>query len=111
MKTKIACLCFCIAVLASSCCQTYRSCFDWCPRCGVPCRSVTEIESMIVETNNGPDIFLGNPRTTPARWVEMVSHCTKTSNRKVWISESQDNEGIRISGHYVYLQTNPERTL
>lgn len=110
MKTSVACLWFCMVLLASSC-QTYRSKFGWCPHDGAPCRSVTEIESMIVETKNGSDIFLGHPRTTRAKWIERVSLCTKTSTRKVWITESQDNEGIRICGHYVYLQTKPESVL
>lgn len=45
-------------MLFTQSCQVYRSNFDCAPGEGIPCRSVTEIESMIVESCEGPDILV-----------------------------------------------------
>lgn len=44
--------------LAGSC-SVYENDFDCPPDIGVPCTSSSDIESMIIETTHGPDIFLG----------------------------------------------------
>lgn len=74
-------------------CSVYKQQFDCPPPAGIPCASVTEIESMIVETDKGADIIV-KPE------VEADNHCfwcgaqkagcafpSKSSgcNRKVWI--------------------------
>lgn len=40
-------------------CSVYENDFDCPPDIGVPCTSSSDIESMIIETDHGPDIFLG----------------------------------------------------
>ncbi len=95
-----------IFMLLSSC-SIYKQQFDCPPPAGIPCASVTEIESIIVETEKGSDLII-KPE------VEETNHCfwcgaqkavyafpSKNSkcNRKVWIC-SQKNEDYLIKGHY-----------
>ncbi|CUI18206.1 Type IV conjugative transfer system lipoprotein TraV (plasmid) [Candidatus Protochlamydia naegleriophila] len=49
---------FPLLFLAGSC-SVYENDFDCPPDIGVPCTSSSDIESMIIETTHGPDIFLG----------------------------------------------------
>ncbi len=44
-------------------CSVYENDFDCHPDIGVPCTSSSDIESMIIETTHGPDIFLGEAQT------------------------------------------------
>lgn len=95
-----------LSLLLSSC-SIYKQQFDCPPPAGIPCASVTEIESMIVETEKGSDLIV-KPE------VEESNHCfwcgaqksgcaypAKNSkcNRKVWIC-SQKNDDCLIKGHY-----------
>lgn len=90
------------ALLLLSSCQVYRGQFDCPPGEGVPCTSVTQIESMIVETpHDAPDIFLSYLPSRKARCVKAGSG--PTLERKVWIAEKVDASGRLIAGHYIYL--------
>lgn len=95
-------------------CSIYKQQFDCPPPAGIPCASVTEIESMIVETEKGADLIL-KPE------VEANNHCfwcgtqktgcsfpSKKSkcNRKIWIC-SQKKEGCLIKGHYFQNSDTP----
>jgi hypothetical protein len=74
-------------------CAMYQQDFDCPPPCGVPCTSVTDLESMVLETNQGPDLFLPNQESTITRI------CTAL-NRKVWISDGC------AQGYYIYQMKN-----
>jgi conjugal transfer pilus assembly protein TraV len=89
-----------------SSCSVYNQQFDCPPPSGIPCTSVTEIESMIVETDKGPDLIIkpeveedhcfwcGSPKSGLAS-LSKTSPC----NRKVWIC-SQRKEGCSLKGYY-----------
>lgn len=89
---KPLCLLFIFLIHLSSC-TIYRWQFDCPPDPGVPCTSVTDLEQMVIETEQGPDIFLSNPPT----------QCIAGIGKKVWINESQTPDGCWIPGHYIYL--------
>jgi hypothetical protein len=90
------------AFLATSC-NAYRSQFDCCPSKGVPCTSVSKIESMIVETQEGSDIFVGLETPGRSYWKSKALKCGKPIT-KVWIADAIDADGNYICGHYIYFQ-------
>ena len=47
---------FILSMLMSSC-AVYNKHFDCSAPSGIPCRSVTEVESLIVENEEGPDLY------------------------------------------------------
>jgi conjugal transfer pilus assembly protein TraV len=82
-----------------SSCSIYNEHFDCEPPCGVPCTSVTDIESMIMETDKGPDVLV-----VPEKEEESCCMLCKrkktvscTSKRKVWMCEGR--------GHYLTEKT------
>ena len=87
---KIAHFMLVIPLIFASC-SIYRQQFDCPPDPGVPCTSVSDLEQMIVETQEGPDLFLG---INPEQWQ---IHAAPPSNR-IWISNQ--NGGVC----YIYLQ-------
>lgn len=90
MNTKMPFIFFILALaLTLNSCAIYQQEFDCPPPCGVPCTSVTDLESMVVETENGPDLFLPEQESV----VERISNAFK---HKVWMpSECSD-------GYYLY---------
>ena len=78
-----------IPLMILSSCAMYRQDFECLPPCGTPCRSVTDIESMIIETQTGPDLFLTCEQST----VDRVSAIFK---RKIWVSDGSYN------GYYLF---------
>ncbi|PJD94538.1 MAG: hypothetical protein CK425_11195 [Parachlamydia sp.] len=72
----------------STSCQSYRTVFDCPPGEGVPCTSVTQIEKMIIESDEGPDIFVRE---------KMSPYCAK----KIWVNENPDECGSK--GYYIYI--------
>jgi hypothetical protein len=103
------------SILVLSSCSIYKQQFDCPPPAGIPCASVTEIESMIVETDKGADLIV-KPE------VEENNHCfwcgaqkpglsfpSKTSkcNSKVWMC-SQKKDGCLKSGHYFQKSDTPD---
>lgn len=99
-----------LSLLSFTSCAIYQQEFDCPPPCGVPCTSETDLESMIVETTKGPDLFV--PRDQ-----ECHCSCRKCKevpaaiclNRKVWICQQLTEDGCAIQGHYIYQtpQTTP----
>jgi len=86
---KIKYLILCLPLMLTSC-AIYRQKFDCPPDQGVPCTSVSDLEQMIVETEIGPDVFLGiNP-------TQHQIKDTPSSNR-IWISDCKGH------GHYIYF--------
>jgi len=89
-----------------SSCSVYKQQFDCPPPSGIPCASVTEIESMIVETDKGPDLIV-KPEMEEDHcfWCGSLkagsASPSKTSlcNRKVWIC-SQKKDGCSLKGYY-----------
>ena len=93
--------------LSLSSCSIYKQHFDCPPPVGIPCASVTEIESLIVETEKGSDLIL-KPE------VEEKNHCfwcgaqkadssfpsnNSRCNQKIWIC-SQKNDDCLERGYY-----------
>lgn len=75
-----------------SACAIYESDFDCPPDIGVPCTSSSDIESMIIEMEKGPDIFVG---------YDLSYETTLTSSpRKIWVCTYQTKDGQRVEGHY-----------
>ena len=88
-------------------CSIYKQQFDCPPPAGIPCASVTEIESMIVETEKGSDLIV-KPE------VAKENHCfwcgsqkagsayppkSWKGNQKIWIC-SQKNDDCLERGYY-----------
>lgn len=93
-------------ILLLSSCQMYRSQFDCPPGDGIPCSSVTDIESMIIETPFGSDVVAGGQR---GAWKQLVPPLAPGELRKVWIADVELDSGCRISGHYIYIAPNEGR--
>lgn len=75
-------------------CQVYRSDFDYCPGRGVSCKSVTEIEKMVIETEKGPDLF-----------VSFDEGKARNVQRRVWIEGRRSECGEFTEGHYLYFRS------
>jgi hypothetical protein len=91
--------------LVLSSCQMYRSQFDCPPGEGIPCTSVTDIESMVIETKRGPDVLA--PSETGA-WKNLIPILPLCQARKVWISDVDTNCGCHIEGHYIYINSHTQ---
>lgn len=87
-------------------CQMYHSQFDCPPGYGVPCTPVTTIEKMIIETDEGPDLFLGyvpvEKQSSSCGFSRSSSSKAKESTR-VWIEGKQLPCGTYIEGHYIFI--------
>lgn len=91
---------FAIVALLFCSCQMYRANFDCPPGKGIPCTSVTDIESMIIETPKGPDVLAGKETGT---WKKMVPQLPPGEVRKVWLADTDTDCGCHIEGHYLYI--------
>ena len=102
-------ICF-VTVISLTSCAIYQQEFDCPPPSGVSCTSVTDLESMIVETDKGPDLFLPLYKRCD---LEPACPCRKYQNapvqriysalhRKVWICPHCTEEGGAVQGHYIY---------
>ncbi len=74
----------------------YKSQFDCPPSPGIPCTSVTDLESMIVEMHRGPNLIAGSQTGS---WNHLVPVLQEGQARKVWMA---GEEGCQ-PGHYIYL--------
>lgn len=83
----------CLSLLLSSC-AIYHQQFDCPPEPGVPCTAVTDLEQMIIETDTGPDIFVGS---TSQGYTQV---CRK---KRVWIAGQRNCNGCWIPGHYLEI--------
>jgi hypothetical protein len=61
-----SCLLLFLGLGLTACSPVYEQTFDCPPGEGVPCTSVTDLEALIVETNEGPDIFIGRSWSSEA---------------------------------------------
>ncbi len=73
------------------------------PGRGVPCTSVTDIEAMIVENDNGPDFLIIDPNVAHPPVVPSNSRCAcGACKRRVWVP-ARCVDGKTVPGHYVVL--------
>ena len=91
---------FLIGAALLSSCQMYQSNFDCPPGVGIPCTSVTDIESMVIETDKGPDVLAG--KETGA-WRHLVKPVPPGKTQKVWIAAIDTDDGCHVDGHYIHL--------
>jgi len=78
-----------IFLLTLTSCAMYQQDFDCPPPCGVPCTSVTDLESMVVEMEQGPDLFMPYQESAISRLRAAFKH-------KVWVAEGCPQ------GYYLY---------
>jgi len=89
--------------LVAASCQMYRTQFDCPPGVGIPCTSVSDIESMIVEKKpweEGPDYI------ARCQMPKRLPTCIDAQVIRVWIPQSEDESGCIIEGHYMYFPNN-----
>lgn len=89
MVKKILILLTLVHLLAS--CQLYRNKFECPPGRGVPCASVSEIEGMIVETKEGPDLFVEEQSKKSGKRSKRPKN--KNMEGIVWITRTVDDCG------------------
>ncbi len=107
---------FCLAFLLSSC-SMYQSTFDCPPKRGVGCKSVTEIEEMITERDEGPDLFMaenihgarcddcrGSARSIRVNDKGDMLIRGKEKPKRIWVNGETTRQGNRVAGHYVYFE-------
>jgi len=100
-------LLFMIPLLFCSC-SYYKKSFD-CPPCmGVGCKSVTEIEEMIIEKPDGqPDDFIGMADSrTRQKLRKSEKRCVKCKDNnayRVWVEDTYEGDRMH-EGHYVYFK-------
>ncbi len=99
MSHKTSILLVVISILFSSC-QMYRTQFDCPPGRGIPCTSVTDIESMVIETQKGPDVLAASQ---DGAWKNLIPPMPPGEVRKVWIADTDTECGCHIEGHYLYI--------
>lgn len=91
-------------LLLSSSCQVYKSSFEYVPEEGIPCKSVTEIESMIVESESGPNFILDTEQDSQTVIRKSNSGSSKSKkSKRIWIEESRKSSGLKVDGHYIYF--------
>ena len=99
-------LLFLLPILFCSC-SYYKQSFD-CPPCmGVGCKSVTEIEAMIIEKPDGqPDDFTGMTSCTGKKSKEVEKKCIQNKDDntyRVWVEDAYIDNKMH-EGHYVYFK-------
>jgi hypothetical protein len=92
-----------ILLIALSSCAGYRTHWGCCPARGVPCTPVTEIEGMIIESDEGPNIFLGSESDRkPLPGKRSCALSLSPNVHRVWITETTA-KGEYCQGFYLYL--------
>jgi hypothetical protein len=93
-----------------SACESYKTSFDSCPGNGVPCTSVHNLEKMIVESDCGPDIFLGHLPPSESDQAYFSNQSCHTSSEhgvkprgRIWVEGKQTMGGSYEEGHYIYF--------
>ena len=92
-----------------SSCSIYRQTFDCEPGVGVGCKSVSEIESSVVERVDGEDLFIlqdsSGCKGCTKKSVPQVNKGIASSIRaeRIWFVESATPNGNLVDGHYIYF--------
>lgn len=109
MVSKLCLKRLCLIIACSfflSSCAMYKRQFD-CPiPCGMPCTSVTEIESMIVETVDGPDVLVitEEKSCSCSHPKDKYCGCQHGNGRIIWICNRRAPNGVPIRGKSVYVE-------
>jgi conjugal transfer pilus assembly protein TraV len=86
-------------------CTVYKKDFE-CPiPGGVKCKSVTEIEDSIIESERGPDLFsLDNGECVSCSGEKKKEESKETKFlKRVWVRGYTSELETQIEGHYVYF--------
>lgn len=86
MKSKFNLISF-IGCLLLTGCTTYQGDFDCPPSLGVPCTSSSDIESMVIETACGSDVFFDSKSLQSRKGL-----CKSSKKARVWLCDSQKYE-------------------
>ena len=88
-----------------SSCQAYKTGFDCPPKSGIPCKSVSEIEKMIVETERGPDLLVEREDKYEIIHCnqETKSLCKDEERKRVWMASQTNESGDCVEAHYIYF--------
>lgn len=78
----------------------YKSHFDSPPGEGIPCTSVTGIESMIIENEIGSDVLAGAQTGT---WKNLVPPRPPGQPYKIWMADVDSDCGCHIDSHFIYI--------
>lgn len=72
---------------------------------GISCTSVTDLESLIVETNRGPDVLvIPNQASNNCKYLNKKNASTeKVEKPRVWICQELINDDCERQGHYLYI--------
>ncbi|NGX47096.1 MAG: hypothetical protein K1000chlam3_00465 [Chlamydiae bacterium] len=98
----------CLLFLFSSC-SNYRSNFDCPAYSGAGCKSVSQIEAMIVENEQGSDCFMGTcPRSCNKVQCSKHSKFAKQKAQargkaKAWVCPHFNSNRHYVEGHYIYF--------
>jgi hypothetical protein len=84
--------CLLIFMLTLSSCSIYKDQFDCPPPCGIPCTSVTDIESMIVETEQGPDVLVVPDKDEDNCWGKKKPQSRLRCQQKIWLCQTADGK-------------------
>lgn len=105
-----------MALAMMTSCTGYKRCFDCPPAVGVGCKSVSEVEGMILEREKGEDLFLAGLESkgkcrdcTKSRTSavdeedgEVVIH-KKDLLKRIWIRGTSTSAGNHLDDHHVYF--------
>jgi len=95
MKIKRLITLACVCLLPS--CTVYQQNFESKPTPGIEHASVIDLEQMIIETPQGPDLFYYGYAPDCA---SMAANCKK----RIWVNGYRSEKGCWVAAHYVYLQ-------
>jgi hypothetical protein len=84
-------------------CNAYKSDFDCKPGEGVPCASVHEIEAMIIESKDGPNIFVHQSLDGESKLVKSCDGKIHLKHKRIWVAPQWNNQMEFVEGHYIYL--------
>lgn len=96
-----------LLTLFLSSCAIYKQEFECPPPPGVACTSVTDLEKMVVETDQGPDLFLPLTKEKSNPCFCKKTHQMKDGETKgkVWVCHASDDDNCFAKGHYAYQTT------
>ena len=101
---------FLLASLFSfSSCTMYKQNFDCPVGKGVSCKSLTQIEEMIIEKEQGADLFIESVEADCSNCkggsLKMASYVKDSSefSHRIWVEPRVSEMGYLVEGHYIYF--------
>jgi hypothetical protein len=99
MRPSLALIGF-LALLSA--CSLYRNGFDCAPGRGMPCSSVSQIEAQVIETTQGPDIFLSSGQGDLGVLSLMGSGIrNQCLPKRIWVAPRIRENGLIQHAYYV----------